>query len=99
LNRRRRQAERRNIYNIDLHRLSSYPTYNRDKGNELSKGDIIRVVIGDMDGNGMGIASYKKFRVFVKGEVYPGDKVEVRVESIKGNSVIGKLERVEERRS
>lgn len=100
VNRRRKQSEKEDLYRTDFHRLSSYPTY-RDTNEKimLNQGDLIKVTIGNMDENGRGLALYKNYKVFVKGEVYPGDKVNVRIESIKGNTIIGTVEQVEERNS
>ncbi len=100
VNRRRKQSEKEDLYKTDFYRLSSYPTYrNNDNKEVLNQGDLIKVVIGNMDENGRGLASYKNYKVFVKGEVFPGDRVNVRIETIKGNTIVGTAERVEERNS
>ena len=100
VNRRHKQSEKEDLYRTDFHRLSSYPTY-RDMNDRkiLNQGDLIKVTIGDMDETGRGLASYKNYKVFVKGEVFPGDKVNVRIESIRGNTIVGIVENVEERNS
>jgi len=91
LARHRKRKHSWNPYTSEIQRLSIYPRVQvpRDE-NRLRKGDVIEIVVNDMDDKGRGVASYRGYKVIVYNASV-GSKVRVKITKVVGETAFAEI--------
>ncbi len=92
----RKRKERRGVYSVDVQKYSIYPRIQKPTeyttpAQQLRPGKTIEVDIIDVDEKNRGIAKYGNYQVLVLGQATVGDRVKVKIEQIRGNTIIASI--------
>lgn len=89
--RHRKRKHSWNPYTSEIQRLSIYPKIQvPEDTNKPKVGDVVEVVISDMDGKGRGIADYRGYKVLVYNASI-GSRVKARIIKVAGDNIYAKV--------
>ncbi len=90
--RHRRRKHTWNPYTSEIKRLSIYPDMSGREREEkpLKPGDVIEVIVNNMDDRGRGMAGYRGMRVIVFNSSV-GSKYRVRIVRVSGNTAYAEI--------
>ncbi|WFO75377.1 TRAM domain-containing protein [Desulfurococcaceae archaeon MEX13E-LK6-19] len=89
--RHRKRKHSWNPYTSEIQRLSIYPRIQAPRDDDKPKvGDIVEVIVSDMDSKGRGIASYRGYKIIVYNAGV-GSKVKARITKIAGDSIYAEV--------
>lgn len=89
-----RYREHKEVYTRDFSKYSIYPSIKKPEEYQAKKlhiGQILIVDVKDVDNTGRGVATYSSYVIRINGGGTVGDKVKIKITSIKENEAMAEL--------